>query len=228
MPFHLEGLPLHLMGWGIDVMLAMGNFVSGLPGAVTVSRAFPLAALVAISIGGLWLAIWRRAKRWWGLLPMALGVAWALLAPSPDILVAADARTIAIRGGDGVLLFPRKPKDNFAASRWLARDGDMRMEEGQMADRRIMRDAVGGANCDDESCVGRVRGQLVAMPFRQEAVAEDCARAAILIAAVPVNTCNGPQLVLDSKTIAQGEGYVITNGKAFSVRESRGNRPWNP
>ena len=38
MPLGLEALPLHLMGWGIDVMLAMGRWVSGLPGAVSLSR----------------------------------------------------------------------------------------------------------------------------------------------------------------------------------------------
>ena len=43
MPFGLEAAPLHLMGWGIDVMLAMGRFVSGLPGAVTLAPAFPVA-----------------------------------------------------------------------------------------------------------------------------------------------------------------------------------------
>jgi competence protein ComEC len=218
MPFHLEAAPLHLMGRGIDVMLAMGDFVSTLPGAVTASPAFSIWALVAMTFGGLWLAIWRKPKRWWGLLPIALGIVWALTSRAPDILVASDARTIALRGSDGLLVFPRKPKDNFAGSRWLARDGDSR-------DRR---DALGGAKCDAQSCVATMHGQLVAMPFRLEAVAEDCARAAILIAAVPVSNCAGPKLVLDSKAIAVGGGYAITNGKALSVHQYRGTRPWSP
>jgi hypothetical protein len=69
-------------------------------------------------------------------------------------------------------------------------------------------------------------GDLIAMPFRLEAVAEDCAHAAILISAVPVPKCSGPKLVLDSRTIAQGGGYAISNGEALSVRQSRGDRPW--
>jgi len=216
MPFHLEAAPLHLMGRGIDVMLASGNFVSTLPGAVTVSHAFPLGALVLMTFGGLWLEIWRRPKRWLGLALIGPGVAWALMARAPDILVASDAHTIALRGRDGLLMFPRKPKDNFAASRWLARDGDG----------RDVRDAIGGANCDGESCIMNVDGNLVAMPFRTEAVREDCAHAVIVIAAVPVAHCAGPKLVLDAKTIARGGGYAITDGRAVSVRETRGLRPW--
>jgi competence protein ComEC len=122
-----------------------------------------------------------------------------------------------VRGTDGRFYFPRKPKDNFAAARWLARDGVA----------RGVKDAVGGAHCDGESCVMTAPdGNLIAMPFRLEAVAEDCAHAAMIISAVPVKNCVGPKLVLDSRTIAQGGGYAITSGKARSVRQSRGDRPW--
>jgi competence protein ComEC len=134
-------------------------------------------------------------------------------------LVADDARTIAIRGSDGRLYFPRPPRDGFAASRWLARDGDARAPA----------DAVGIGRCDSQGCVITAPdGGIIAAPLRPEAVAEDCAHAAILISAVPVTHCPGPKLVLDSKTIALGGGYAITNGKALSVRAWRGARPWVP
>jgi competence protein ComEC len=114
-------------------------------------------------------------------------------------------------------MFPRPPSDNFAAARWLARDGDAR---GAKA-------AIGGARCDSESCVTTARdGSLIAMPRRAEALAEDCAHAAIIISAVPAPGCVGPKLVLDSKAIGEGGGYAITDGKALSVRQSRGDRPW--
>jgi competence protein ComEC len=218
MPFGLESAPLHLLGAGLDVMLAMGRFVSGLPGAVTASRAFPIAALALLSLGGLWLLLWRKAWRWLGVLPLAAGVIIALSARPPDILVAADARTVAVRGDDGRLMFPRRPRDNFTASRWLVRDGDL----------RAPRDAVGGGQCDAYSCVVKTKEGLLALPLRPEAVAEDCARAATVIAAVDIKNCPGPKLVLDSATIARGQGYAITGGKAESVRDWRGMRPWSP
>jgi hypothetical protein len=140
-----------------------------------------------------------------------------LSARPPDILVAQDAHAIAVRAADGRLFFPLGPKNTFVAARWLERDGDT----------RIPRQAVGGARCDSESCLmTALGGGLVAMPFRPEAVVEDCAHAAILIAAVPVENCQGPKLVLDSRAAAQGEGYAVTDGKARSVRDWRGNRPW--
>ena len=218
MPFGLEAAPLHLMGAGINVMLAMGRFVSGLPSAVTLARAFPVGALALMALGGLWLFIWRRSWRWWGVMPVLLGIAWALAAPAPDILVAADAQTIALRASDGRLYFPRPPKDSFAASRFLERDGDA----------RDFHNAPGIGRCDSQSCVVQAPDGVIAMLFRPEAVAEDCAHAAILLSAVPVAHCAGPKIILDSKTIADGGGYAITNGNALSVRQWRGARPWNP
>jgi competence protein ComEC len=218
MPLNLETVPLHLLGWGIDVMLAMGRFVSGLPGAVSLVRAFPVGALALISLSGLWVLIWRRNWRWFGLASMAGGVVWALLAPMPDMLVAGDATTIALRASDGRLYFPRPPKDSFAASRWLQRDGDA----------RDFHAAPLIGRCDSLSCVVQSPDGLIAMPTHAEALDEDCARAAILIAAVPVTHCTGPKLVLDSNAIATGEGYALREGKAQSVREWRGKRPWNP
>jgi competence protein ComEC len=218
MPLGLEALPLHVMGSGIDAMLAMGRFVSGLPGAVSLVRAFPAGALSLISLGGLWVLIWRRTWRWLGLVPMAAGFAWALLAPLPDLLVADDAITIALRANDDRLYFPRRPRDAFAASRWLQRDGDA----------RDFRAAPLIGRCDALSCVVESPDGLIAMPSHAEALDEDCARAAILIASVPVAHCSGPRLVLDSNAIAQGEGYAIRDGKAQSVRDWRGKRPWNP
>lgn len=218
MPFGLEAQPLHLMGAGIDVMLAMGRFVSGLPAAVTLARAFPVGALGLMALGGLWLAIWRRSWRWWSIAPVLGGILWALMAPAPDILVAPDARTVAVRASDGLLYYPRAPKDSFTAARWLQRDGDG----------RDFHAAGGIGRCDGASCVIAAGDGIIALPLRLEAVAEDCGHAAILIAAVDVKNCATPRLVLDSTAIARAGGYAITNGHAQSVRDWRGQRPWNP
>ncbi len=66
MPLGWEAPALHALGAGIDVMVAMGRWVSGLPGAVSLSPAMPLSALIPISLGGLWCVIWQRPARWWG------------------------------------------------------------------------------------------------------------------------------------------------------------------
>ena len=201
MPFGGEHAPLQLLGWSIGVMLRLGRFVSDLPGAVTVTPAFPLSALIAMALGGLWLLLWRQNWRWWGLLPMLVGVMMALLAPRPDLIVASDARTIAVRGVDGLLYFPRPPKDHYAAARWLLRDGV----------RRDWRDAVGGGtsvHCDALGCVTRWRDWTIAAGLRPEALMEDCLQADIVVNVAPAMACGKPRLVLGGRKIAAAGGYV--------------------
>jgi competence protein ComEC len=220
MPFGLEAGALHLLGEGIAVMVAMGRWVSGLPGAVTLEPALPLPALLLMTAGGLWLAIWRKGWRWWGMLPVMLGVAVAVRAPLPDMLVAGDARTVAIRGADGLLHFVRKPADKFIAREWLRRDGDG----------RDIDDAVGvpGMTCDGVGCV--MKGPVpVAVSFKPESLPEDCERALILVSAAPAVNCNGPLAVIDQKTATEGEGWLVSlssTPSVESVRQYRGNRPW--
>jgi len=218
MPFGLEGFALHLLGQGITVMVAMGRWVSALPGAVSLTPAMPMTALLMMSLGGLWLGIWRRGWRWWGVAPVLLGSLWAWCAPLPDMLVAGDAVTIAIRGDDGRLAFIRKPRDTFTARDWIRRDGDM----------RDIKDAVGlpGLKCDGVGCV--VKGKiLIAASLRPEALGEDCARAQVVISAATAMACKGPAVVIDQKTA--GEGWRITLSSpptAASVHAWRGDRPW--
>ena len=222
MPLGLEGFALDLLGQGVAVMVASGRWVSGLSGAVSLTPAMPLCALVLISLGGLWLAIWRRGWRWLGLAPLAAGALLTVAAPLPDMLVASDAATIAIRGDDGLLHFVRAPQDKFAARDWLRRDGDG----------RDIAEAVGlpGLTCDGLGCV--VEGKLlIAASLRSEALAEDCRRAKVVISAAQSAGCKGPSVMIDQRAAEHGESWRVRlspTPSAVSVREMRGERPWVP
>jgi competence protein ComEC len=217
MPLGWDAPALKLMGLGIDVMVAMGRWVSGLPGAVSQVAAMPVSALVAVALGGLWLVIWRTRLRWWGLLPAALGVVLAMRAAAPDMLVAPDAVTVAIRGDDGRLHFARKPKDKFIAQDWLRRDGDS----------RDIADAIGmpGLKCDGVGCAVKRDGVQIALPLRPEALDEDCVRAVVLVSAVKAD-CKGPAVLIDQAKAGQGWRITLSPLHAQSVRDARGDRPW--
>lgn len=220
MPFGLESGPLHLLGLGIKAMVAMGKWVTGLPGAVTLAPAIPMPALLLIAAGGLWLVIWRKSWRWWGFVPVLLGAALAWHAPLPDMLVAADAKTVAVRGPDGLLHFVSKPADKFIARDWLRRDGDARGIE----------DAVGvpGMRCDGVGCVMTGKA-LIAVSFQPVSLAQDCERAVVSVSAAPAASCKGPALMIDQKAVAGGQGWRVTlspTPMAESVRQYRGDRPW--
>ena len=188
--------------------------------------AWPIAALVLLSLGGLWTLIWRHGWRWLGLVPMAAGVAVAMTNPSPDLLVARDSMTVAVRGSDGLLRFVRPARDDYSAGEWLKRDGDKRDADAAVATPND------GVRCDAYGCIAKARdGTLIAVPARIDALAEDCAEARIVVSAEPARRfCNGPQLVIDRIDIARAGGYAVWLGEPLrveTVEGERGRRPWS-
>lgn len=226
MPLHLDVVPLHVMGWGITAMLVVGRFVSHLPGAVTAVAAWPVSALVLISFGGLWIVIWRSAWRWLGFAPAFAGIVLILLARPPDLLVARDGQTLAIRAVDGKLYFIRNIVDEYSASEWLKRDGDPRPARNAMA---ALKD---GVRCDAFGCIAQLpTGHTVAAVQQPDALREDCVNADVLISDQPLHgICRGPKLVIDKFAVVRNGAYAVRLGDKITyetVQQVRGDRPWS-
>ncbi|HWU25372.1 MAG TPA: ComEC/Rec2 family competence protein [Rhizomicrobium sp.] len=226
MPFGLDKWPLRVMGFGIDTMLAVGRFVSHLPGAVQIVSAWPMMALVLVSLGGLWIVIWRAHFRWLGFAPILAGLLVAFFVRPPDLLVARDGATVALRGKDGLLHLLGPSADSYSTIEWLKRDGDGRAPAAAIAAQ------ARGARCDDWGCIGySADGESIALVLHPDALAEDCMHADILVSTTPVRQpCVGPRLVIDRFDVARNGAYAVWLGKTLrmeTVAEDRGRRPWS-
>ena len=60
MPLGLEGGPLYLVDRWVDVLMWIARAVSGLPGAVVLVPQMPAAALAVMTLGAIWLCLWRQ------------------------------------------------------------------------------------------------------------------------------------------------------------------------
>jgi competence protein ComEC len=224
MPFGFDGPFWQLMGWGIDWMIAVAQWVAGLPGAVGRIAAFGTGPLIAASLGIILLGLLRTPLRWTGAGLIALGVVWALATPPPDILIAADGHTIGVRGKDGRLHLIRTSKDAFLMKEWLAADADARQAtDPTLAD---------GVSCDDAGCVTPLAaGSLVALALRLEALSDDCERAALVVTARAAPSGCGA-LVIDQERLRRQGALALRktrDGFAVDAVRLRGvDRPWLP
>ncbi len=225
MPLGLEALPLAAMGWGIEIMLVISRWVAALDGAIVASAAYPMPALLAIALGGLWMLIWRGRWRYLGAAPLALGIALMPAAQRPDILVERQGAVIAVRDPKGVLQATPGRKAAYSLEQWLKADGDNRKPK----------DANKGAGfrCDASSCVILVQGKLVSLTREMSALADDCARADILIAPFPIlQPCQGPKLIIDKRAFDKNGATAIylRHGRirVETAAQVRGVRPWAP
>jgi len=89
------------MGIGIDWMIAVTRWVSGLPGAVGRVAAFGMPPLIVASIGLVLLGLLRTPLRWSGAGLLALAIVWAAATPRPDILISGDGATSRCEAGTG-------------------------------------------------------------------------------------------------------------------------------
>jgi competence protein ComEC len=224
-PFGFDGVFWRQMGYGIEWMDLVALWVAGLPGAFGRVSSFGTGPLLLATLGLLLICLLKTPLRWSGFVFVALAVVVALRTPLPDVLVAADGKTFAVRGATGKLAFHRAGSDAFAMREWLAADADGR----DVTDHGLGQ----GIACDPAGCIGKLPdGRLVAYDVAPEAVEEDCRRAAIVVTAKDAPA--------DCSAFVAGRALWRTRG-ALSLRRDGGDgfiidaaraenfdRPWAP
>jgi competence protein ComEC len=221
-PFGFDGPFWKLMGEGIDWMIAVALWVAQLPGAVGRMAAFGVGPLLLGTGGLVVLCLLKSPLRWCGTAVILLASLWAVLAPLPDVLVAADGQAVAVRGADGKLAIHRSGGDAFTVRDWLAADGDARLPGDP---------ALGtGFRCDEAGCNAKLPdGRLVARVLTPEGFAEDCVRTTVVVTAREAPP-HCQSLVVDrrmSRTLGavaltrEGERWTLT-----AARPQGQDRPW--
>jgi competence protein ComEC len=223
MPFGLERWPLELMGFGLNRVLAISDWVAGLPGSTLVlpQIAAPGALLMAAAAAVLCLAA-RRHKPWSVALLLA-GLLAARLTPFPDLLVEHTAANVALRNAAGELVFAQPRKGSFAAGRWLQSNG----EQASLAV------AAGreGWSCRAGICRAELKGRRIAYATDENAVLPECAAFDILISAAPLRgRCRNVSLRIDRFDVwKRGAHAVRLDDGKLSLSTSAGlagQRPW--
>jgi competence protein ComEC len=224
MPLGLEAFPLWIAGLGIDAMTQIAFSVAKLPGAVIAVPAIPTVSFACMVAGGLWLLLWHTRGRLLGLPLIVLGLALAPTLTRPDILIGRDGRLVAARIDTGRLSSMPSTRGMFELSRWLEADGDG----------RAAKDVARGKYfaCDGASCTTVLRGHRLAIPGHPAALADDCARASILILDRPrPKACTKPAVVIDPGAIRRGGAHALYLSRGEirieTVAALRGVRPWS-
>jgi competence protein ComEC len=224
MPFGLDGVFWRIMDFGIDWMIVVTQWVAALPGAIGRMAAFGTGPLLASTAGIILLGLLRTPLRWTGAAAVALSIVWALATPRPDILIAGDGRNVGVRGTDGRLHVMRSAKDSFLVKEWLAADADARpADDTSLAE---------GVSCDEAGCVAQMTGGAYAtLALRPEALADDCARAAVIVTSrqAPAD-CTA--VVIDRDQMRRRGTMLLRQGSggfAIDAVKPKGmDRPWSP
>jgi competence protein ComEC len=228
-PFGLGAPFLTVAGWGIAAMMGIADSFASVGGAQRVVASGPPFTLALAFVGLMLLCLWRGRLRWLGA-PLALAVAlWPRPTP-PDVWIAPDGTTAAVRQGHAAILL-RPDARRFGAELWGRRRG------------LVVPDPAAAPSplytCDRRSCAPAI-GAPVALALSWSKTAPDlaglaamCADAQIVVlrGAAPVkpSACRD-RIVLDAADFAAGGAAELyrRGGDWWIVwaQPLRGVRPW--
>ena len=227
MPFGFDRLFWAIMGFGIDWMIAVTQWVAALPGAVGRVPAFGIGPLIVAQRG-------HHPAR-----PVAHAA--ALVGRHAGTISGAVGGEGAAAGYSDLCRWPqcRRPRRGWPAAsdacgqglpgffllkEWLAADADARTA----ADASL----TAGVSCDDMGCVMQsAGGALVAQAHRPEALADDCERAALIVTLRQAPASCAASVIDADRLRRQGamalrrgrEGFVVEAAKPKGI-----DRPWSP
>lgn len=234
-PFGLEGLALVPMGWGVEAVIWIARTVASWPGAASVLPVMPPGAFLAVMFGLAWLFLWRTRLRFWGLAFVVLGAGLTVAARPPDVVVAGDASSFAVRDGNRRLVFGGERIGRFERETWMRRAGLDPVSGEALAHLAVPTGAAGALRCDPAACVYRGHGRMVSLIREPSAAAEDCARADVVVALVPLSrrACPGPARLIGRFDLWREGAHAIWLAPSGTVTvrtvaAARGARPWAP
>ncbi len=231
MPFGGEQLGLIPMGWGIAGVVTVAQTVSSWPGAVALMPAMPEWSLALVSLGGIWLVIWRGRRRYAGIGAVIAGLIPLAVTSHPDILIDARGRITAIRSADNQLLVSHGRRNTFERDIWTRR-----LASG--AEPRVWPSSgsamAGRLRCDTAGCLYVHNGKKTALVRHERALVEDCWDVDVVISPLPVRgrrqgRCPA-QVVVDRFDLWRNGAHAVWLNKdgvrVESVNEQRGWRRW--
>lgn len=227
MPFQEVPATLPLLSYGLTILASLAQEVSTWPGAVISVPRPPWMTIPLITMGALWICLWRTQWRWWGM-GLILGgiVSMGHHTSFPHIWVDGEGKVIGFEGKDKKMLFISSTEaGSFAVKNWLL-EGDIPFSQKfpyNQEDKNWM--------CDDQSCLVRIDGKTLVLMAQNAAQSPWCHEATIVVSLAPLRgACAQASVCVDRISLLRsGSQSILLTPKGPRVQTShqlQGQRPW--
>lgn len=231
MPIGLDRGAFVVMGWGTRAILTVAHTVASWPAAAVAVPHTAVWGLAATGQGIAWLGLWRNRMRLAGIPLIAFGLLSPLLLGPPDLLVSDDARLIAVRSPDTMILQAVSGFSRFTREEWLQYWAPARVlampQDGEAV--------AGVVACDGQACLLRPAPDAKAALLVRGAIhPEGCEAVSVIVSAEPARgLCPHPwPALVDRFTVWQYGATAIWleggHARILTDRSNRGERPWVP
>lgn len=216
-PFALEGLPLQIMGLGLDAVMVIAHWVSAMDASRIAIPAVKPEAIALVTLSGCVAAFLVGRARVAALPFLALALATGVFQPTPLVLIEREGKTVAVLTDEGL------ERSVTRGSRYSV----------DIWHQRLAREPTSSNDlwlCDPLGCVARLEdGRIIAHIFEAAALEEDCAVAVVVITDLPVPHGCLADIVIHAASLKQfGAIALIDTGHSLEIWPSfeTRNRPW--
>lgn len=198
MLFALEKPIMIFLGWGIEIISAIINYIIKNIGEAQLVLAPPDYILTLYVIGGLWLCVWQTNWRYLGAFLLVVTASLSLFTKQEQADLIISQNVFAIRGSDK-LLYPSRPS-NWKVSQWLRADGDDR-SVWQAYDKNKF-------NCNKSGCIAKVDKLKIVFLYTNKCF-KKFKGADIFIGEDKKGDCKGKKLNITTKELKQKGPHLI-------------------
>jgi competence protein ComEC len=174
MPLHLEWIVAWPLKQGISFVVWVANYFAALPYANSTIPAINDWQLLLLSLGFLWLALWKTKWRLLGVGIVAIAILGAFFNKTPDVIINGDATIFAVKDETGELLFSSGKAGSYVKNIWTARAGQEEVPGIDGSDSKII-------SCDSAGCVYKKNNYIVSFIKHPIALDSECGNSDIFI-----------------------------------------------
>ncbi len=218
-PLGIEWIIAPFIEHPIDSILYITNAIASLQYLVIPIRTFPASSIIIITFGLLWLCLWERNWRFFGIFFIVLGIFSSAMYRTPDILISAD--NVAAKESDNLLYSLTRKNRNFVVKTWAKQNG-----QNQILNHKKYNNSDKRLKCNDYGCIyNKGNNKSVLLAYKKEDILENCDKVDLIIqlSEFDYSVCN-------TKTIkyADLETHAIwLTNRYIKINKVRSNRPWH-
>jgi competence protein ComEC len=236
MALGIENLTLTPMSWGISWILEIAHKVVTMENSVFIIGQLPPTAMFLFTIGGMWLCFWKRAWRFFAIIPVAIGLAIVFTHELPDIIIDEKAKFFAVKDDDGKLYFSKQPRSNFKEEIIREKNGEKELRLAEDFP-KWQEGRTRSLSCGKQYCVYRkgdkriyfmnVGYRLDTLKFEEGSIIVDMSRYG-KIECKDIH-CKGCKLITKKSLRNSGTKTILIKNNKFIIENAKDasrNRPW--
>ena len=159
LPLGLSYYPIKLLGYGVNILNYITEYVAHLPNSVITFNGMPFWGFILIIFGGYWLCAWQQNWRKLGFIPVIIGFLSLFTVSSPDIVFSEKGKDFALRDNHGFMRIITPNTNNFLKKIWNEHfdipksNKKTKKKINQIYDGNLYEPDFIDLKCDTEKCI---------------------------------------------------------------------------